>query len=89
MPPTFASHFPLRLFEHLGREVDAGDLGMAWIRRQRKTRPDTNLEDLRPGRNVEATQGREDAREEEASEDPIVEMGELVVDLALVRLGSR
>src|SRR4030095_10670205 len=89
VPPAVAIHAILRSLQHLGRQVDAGDVAVMRIRLEREARADADLEHARAGLDPERANDPNDPREEDAPEEQVVQMRELVVERALMRLGVR
>ena len=89
MPPAVAVDLVLRALEHVGREIDSRHLAVGGICVEREAGADAELEHPRARLDGERPDDHRDARIEHAPEQQIVEMGELVVQSALVRLRVR
>src|SRR5581483_12348992 len=76
----------LRALEHVGCEIDARHVAVRRIRIERETGADAELEHPRGGLDVERADDARDPRVEDAAEDQIIQMRELVVETALMRL---
>src|SRR5207247_5762749 len=87
--PGVAVHLVLRPLEHVGREVDPGHLAVRGIRVERESGPHPQLEHARPRLDRERADDPGDARIEHAPEEQVVEVRELVVEPAFVRLRVR
>src|SRR2546429_321324 len=89
VPPGIAGHLVLRPLEHVGREIDPGHLAVRGIGVEGEPGPDAQLEHARPGLDRERADDPGDARIEDAPEEQVVEVRELVVEPAFVRLRVR
>src|SRR5262249_8296333 len=84
--PPVAVEAVLGALEHLGREIDTGHVTVVRIGVERQPGPDADLEHARAGLDSERSNHAHDARIEDAAENEVVEMRELVVEGTLVRL---
>jgi hypothetical protein len=87
--PGVPVHLVLRALEHVRGEVDARHVAVRGIRVEREPRPHAELQDPRPGLDLEGADDHRDARVEDAMEEDVVEVRELVVEPALVGLCVR